>query len=59
MNKGPVYPTEYKNYDDLIEATYGNFDKIPIAKLLFDKTIISKRFCTLFRVLLLAKSKRY
>ncbi len=48
MNKGPVYPTEYKNYDDLIEATYGNFDKIPIAKLLFDKTIISKRFCTLF-----------
>jgi len=42
------YPTDFDNYDDLLDATYGDFDNISVDKPLFNKTIISKRFCSLF-----------
>ena len=48
MHNRDTYPTDHKDYDELLEFTYGNFNEIALETPLIDGTNISKRFCKLF-----------
>jgi len=48
MNVKPIFPTDFKTYDDAIKSAYGTIDAIDINNLLIGGTLISKRYCNLF-----------
>jgi hypothetical protein len=48
MKRRISYPTDYDNYDDLLDATYGDFDKTELIIPSLDNPAILKRFYTLF-----------
>jgi len=48
MHVKPIYPTDFKTYDDAVKSAYGTIDAINLNTPLIEGTLISKRYCNLF-----------
>jgi len=44
----PIYPTDFKTYDDAVKMAYGEINTVDLNTPLIGRTLISKRYCSLF-----------
>ena len=48
MHVKPIYPTDFKTYDDAVKMAYGEINTVDLNTPLIGRTLISKRYCSLF-----------
>lgn len=48
MHAKPIYPTDFKTYEEAVKMVYGEIETVDINTPLIEGTLISKRYCSLF-----------
>ena len=47
MHAKPIYPTDFKTYEEAVKMVYGEIETVDINTPLIEGTLISKRYCSL------------